>query len=408
MKKVFRPFWSYDVLKTERWLNEMSAGGFHLNGINFDTRVFTFEESSPRTVFYRVMYQKKSDESILKGILDGGWEAVQTNGHFSVLRTEHPAGKIMPSYSGILDKNTGLKFWVGIVLLIITIFIAVLFFPIIIIILLMQLPSIDSGYATEDPASVPVGIDIVFASLMVLFDVLLLLGFVWLIYTYFTLKRTNKFLSKLCGDRLQLDFTLPRQTMLPPSVESTLMKSRQMFKRTRIAWAYAPDKVEKWLRKMAQQGNILYRMSHLGNGFYFTKAQSRRIKYVVDYQPKRSPDYYNAYQDAGWRLVFTSVTSRQGFAIWSYDYTESGLEPMFYCDMAAKIKNAKKFALTYSLCFFPVCLLYLAMIIMELLMPRENTDCFILIIWSILFLEFCFFATRTILYYFRVKKSSEL
>ncbi len=39
--KKWRPFWSYDIEKTEHWLAEMAANGEQLTDINLtDTRVF--------------------------------------------------------------------------------------------------------------------------------------------------------------------------------------------------------------------------------------------------------------------------------------------------------------------------------------------------------------------------------
>ncbi|MBS4022790.1 MAG: DUF2812 domain-containing protein [Dethiobacter sp.] len=32
-KKVFRPFWSYDVQATDKWLTAMAAKGYHLQSL---------------------------------------------------------------------------------------------------------------------------------------------------------------------------------------------------------------------------------------------------------------------------------------------------------------------------------------------------------------------------------------
>ena len=39
-KIVFRPFWSYDVVKTEKWLSQMHAEGYALVRISFAARLF--------------------------------------------------------------------------------------------------------------------------------------------------------------------------------------------------------------------------------------------------------------------------------------------------------------------------------------------------------------------------------
>ena len=58
-KRVFRPFWSYDVVKTEEWLSQMHADGYALVSVNFASRLFHFEETMPAKMFYRIVPEKK-------------------------------------------------------------------------------------------------------------------------------------------------------------------------------------------------------------------------------------------------------------------------------------------------------------------------------------------------------------
>jgi hypothetical protein len=44
--KKWRPFWSYDIEKTELWLAEMAANGDRLTHVNLKTRVFSFEKGA--------------------------------------------------------------------------------------------------------------------------------------------------------------------------------------------------------------------------------------------------------------------------------------------------------------------------------------------------------------------------
>jgi hypothetical protein len=57
-KRVFRPFWSYDVIATEQWLADMAASGLLLQSANFRKRVFTFIEVKPQKIIYRIDYDK--------------------------------------------------------------------------------------------------------------------------------------------------------------------------------------------------------------------------------------------------------------------------------------------------------------------------------------------------------------
>ncbi|MFD0953375.1 DUF2812 domain-containing protein [Virgibacillus natechei] len=54
MVKIFLPFWSYDVEKTEEWLSSVAKQGYHLVKINTWTRQFYFEEGAPKTITYRI------------------------------------------------------------------------------------------------------------------------------------------------------------------------------------------------------------------------------------------------------------------------------------------------------------------------------------------------------------------
>ena len=58
IKKVYRPFWSLDVMKTEKWLGEMANDGYRLEKVNFLTRKFIFEEDDRKTIHYRICRQK--------------------------------------------------------------------------------------------------------------------------------------------------------------------------------------------------------------------------------------------------------------------------------------------------------------------------------------------------------------
>ena len=43
MKKIFRPFWSFDVKKTEEWLSSMALQGLHFVTVRPFISLFVFE-----------------------------------------------------------------------------------------------------------------------------------------------------------------------------------------------------------------------------------------------------------------------------------------------------------------------------------------------------------------------------
>ena len=80
---------------------------------------------------------------------------------------------------------------------------------------------------------------------------------------------------------------------------------------------------------------------------------------------------------------------------------------MFYSDSESRIKHARRFALTYSICFFPMCLLFIFMVVRNILFLGNfglNGGTFLTLLLNlILIFEFGFFAIRTILFIFGEK-----
>ena len=223
------------------------------------------------------------------------------------------------------------------------------------------------------------------------------------------LRKTNRELEKLCGDTLNLSFTVPKETLLRQSEIDRLKAKGLLIVRTRFAWQYAPDKVEIWLEKMAEDGYRLIQLSRPGYSFYFLEGEPHKVKFHIDYQNKTDPAYFNLNKESGWKLFFTSLSRFQNLSVWGQEYTDES--PMFYSDSESRIKHARRFALTYSICFFPMCILFIFMVVRNLLFLGNfgpNGGIFLTLLLNlILIFELGFFATRTLLYYFRVKKAAK-
>lgn len=390
-KTIFRPFWSFDVVKTEKWLSEMHAGGYALKKVNFALRLFVFEKVQPAQMFYRIIFDKDAEGAAEIVIQDGAYDPVCCSKKFYILRTNQAAPAMSPSYDGFLKKNKTIGMVLGYVLLCSGFF----YLPIALIngIMLIWVLS-DPTYEAIDWTGFLVGLPI------------FLLCFIPFIWIFLKLRKTNRELEKRCGDTLDLSFTLPKDTLISKSEINRLSKSGQLIKRTKIAWQYAPDKIEIWLEKMAQNGYHLIKLSKLGFSFYFLKGEPRKSKFHIDYQNKTDPAYFNLNKESGWKLFFTSLSRFQNLSVWGQEYTEE--PPMFYSDRESQIKHARNFALTYSLFFYPVCILLAFTVIRNLILLNKISLEWMFVLNTVLFiiliLELGFFATRTVLYYFRVKK----
>lgn len=402
-KKVFRPFWSYDVVKTEEWLSHMHADGYALLRINFAARLFYFEETVPAAVFYSIVLEKKSHGTPPVYLENNVYTEVCSSPNYYVIRTKETEPEVTPSYSGFLRRNKKIKFAVGIILLFLAMVFGMNLWILIVFVAVFLFPNgtdveISSGFTHTPNITIEV-VDIVVPALA-------LLPCIWLCYIYFKLRKTNRQLEKLCGDTLDLSFTLPRNTLLSHSEMADMSKNHKVIKKTKIAWIYAPDKVEIWLEKMEGRGYHLVRMSKLGNSFYFISSEPRKMKFHVDYQNSTDPSYYNLNKESGWKLFFTSISRTQSNNVWGNEYTDE--PPLFYSDKESTLKHARRFALTYSLSFLSLCAVYIFMMIMLFPILQDMKNSLFIgqyILYSILCVELGAFAMRTILYYFRVKKS---
>lgn len=107
-KRIFRPFWSYDVQKTENWLHDMSLEGYHLKKINTITRMFIFEESnSAEDIRYHIEYAKSQSDTVPAALENDGWERIIRTGRWYILSNTNPPEKILtfPVRDGIIHRN---------------------------------------------------------------------------------------------------------------------------------------------------------------------------------------------------------------------------------------------------------------------------------------------------------------
>jgi hypothetical protein len=80
-KKCFRPFWSYDVQETEKWLAQMAGQGWHLVSVDFVLRVFRFVKGEPKSQTYCFEYGKFQDSSLPSGLEADGWAILSFSAH---------------------------------------------------------------------------------------------------------------------------------------------------------------------------------------------------------------------------------------------------------------------------------------------------------------------------------------
>ncbi|WP_257143963.1 DUF2812 domain-containing protein [Bacillus sp. AFS002410] len=107
MIRVFRPFWSYDVKKTEEWLSEMAENGYILVKVNRWLRYFYFQNSESQTKTYRVVYDKIRASSMSKSLSDEGWIKSNQCGKWQFISNDKPIEQLKTASvrDGIIKRN---------------------------------------------------------------------------------------------------------------------------------------------------------------------------------------------------------------------------------------------------------------------------------------------------------------
>lgn len=406
MNKIkFKPFWSYDVLKTQSWLDDLHQKGYELQRVNPFLRLFYFKESNQGNKEHKIYYDKGLNgypDSVAKSS-DYSKICFTKNFYFTRQLCDEP--DVLPSYDNLLARNQKLKFIVGQVLLFLSTIYVFAFIVLAIFIFgsdgitVVTEPGSDMGYTS---------LEIIRALLFYIVNLGYGLLLIWMIYTFFKLRVSNKKLEEFCGEDIDLSFTIPTDTILKKEEIRALRKENKLIKKTRIAWFYSPDKAEEWLEGMEAKGYNLLRMGKIGNSFYFKVGEPRKVKYHVDYQGRKGSNYFSLNEESGWKLYFTSLTRLMSISVWGQEYEET--VPAYYSDHESEVKHAKKFMWTYLAMYFPLILLLLGTIGMMISsFIDSNFDIisisFLLapLMQMLLVVELLFFSFKLIRYYQRVK-----
>lgn len=100
--KVFRPLWSYQIGPTEEWLHKQAVEGWQLVSINFLTRQFTFEQSEPAPTVFRIVKDKKLQQSLPR-LEKEGWEQRAIKREWSIFAAENP--QLFPVRDKLFKRN---------------------------------------------------------------------------------------------------------------------------------------------------------------------------------------------------------------------------------------------------------------------------------------------------------------
>jgi len=391
-----RPFWSYDVQKTEKWLTHMAEHGYLLVKINRVTRCFFFQKGEPKKLTYRIGFDKMQGESLSRGLIAEGWSKVLRTGNWFVTSNEKQLEQIKTSSvrEGIIKHNRIIMYIFGGIVSYFTIM-AVLFLFLFGLILFSK----DSqGEVVDSPYWIFTSL--YFGALIAIF----ILG----LYSVIKIYRTNK---KLIYEKVNRN-DLYKKTLctdkFSKAEEKQLKRSGQLIKKRKFGWMYAPDKLEQWLEKMEEQGYNLYHISKTGTTFQFLNGKPRKVSYCADYQNIADESYFDIHRDAGWKSVFASFGSLQKWSIWSREYSENDERPQIYSDKSNQLKHARKIATAYTCLFLPLIVVYMFNLGLGFELIHDNNPdplrIFTIIVMFLAILSFGSYSIRTWMYYRRLKK----
>lgn len=295
MKKL-RLFWSYQLDKTEEWLSQMAREGYHLNGFNYLTRVFSFIEGPCENVTYAIQIEKIEPSS---GLTNSGWQVAASSGKWQVLRNEESTISAFPSREEIV-KRTRLHAYL---FLLITFLYLSLQMPVIIILGLAS--SVVSDQFVIAPLLMPIFISLLLIAL-----------------TLFVFRAYRKF------EKQEMDLEVVRISM------------GRKIRKIRLGWMYTPLQTKEWLEKLAMQGLELE--SIYGAFFTFRETGAKNIIYEVSFEPSVNTTFFTIHKEMGWQLKYASNITWLNYSIWAIPYDDFEEVPAFTYDPKEKKRNVKK------------------------------------------------------------------
>ncbi|MGI5876402.1 MAG: DUF2812 domain-containing protein [Dethiobacteria bacterium] len=321
-KRVFRPFWCYDVIATEQWFADMAASGLLLQSANFRKRVFNFIEAEPQKIIYRIDYDK--DGRGLSQTLTGcGWGAVATGRQWVIYANKDIEVTLFPQRDRVIAKTRSLA-QLSVILL--------CFVGVFLLISTGVTASVIWGSTKTEYVPAPYPILDYFPYFLIILNISFL---TWVIYTYIKTRRSLKHFSAASG--FSVDPTLvdlPNQWIQVPGDLSGLIKKKKLF------WIYNLEQTMDWLETQAGKGLLLKHIRH--NSFFFEKTEPKHLKYFFDTQQNINEGYFDIHLKAGFDLLYDSRLQFGRLILWSKQYSPGEPAPKMYTDKKEHLASARR------------------------------------------------------------------
>lgn len=284
MKKL-RPFWSYRIEETEKWLEDMAQQGYELKTWQPDFSVFTFEQGDSTKKRFLIEYDV--DGTMYE---QGGWQLVHKVRDWAIYSGQQPTR--FSSRQKIFERFQS-HYRIG------TILFAILF----------TFLNTSLGFFMGMHLK-PVAAIVVFIAL--------LLSFVGL----------SALFQKKYDKREQLYLHVERQ------------QAKDSIRKRRIGWMYAQYLTKRWLERMLLQG---YELDYVkGISFYFKPRVSEKVSYEILNKKPSKIDSLLFYKETGWETKCLYSTPMWHISIWAKAYTESERKPRISYVKKERLASVKR------------------------------------------------------------------
>jgi len=328
-KNVFKPFWSYDVISTEKWLSKMTAADLILKEVHFKSRIFVFEEEQPLSITYQIIFDK-GQKGLTKTLENCGWNITDKRKAWSFVENRNQEISLFPQRESIIAKTKNMSF-VTFILLILMICYEIFNLGIqLVVFIYVRANNTPVEYV---PAPYPI-LDLV-PYIFVFLNISIL---TWLIFTFI---KTRIGLKKLS---LESGFNVSPE-LLGDSIGNTIINKKieasEELKIRKHLWPYDFVQLTEWLEHKALEG---LKLKYIKKRFTFIFERTRpcKIKYFVDTQKKVTQGYYEIHTQAGYNLVFDSKILFGRVILWSKEYTEGSPVPEMFNNNEERLDCAKR------------------------------------------------------------------
>lgn len=379
MTVKFMPSWSWDINKTENKLTQLASEGFLLTGFKKSGK-FIFEKGKKEDLKFRIVKEKNYNGKVPKRFTENGWEKCAECKNHYIIKNPDKKTSVAPSYKQWVSYYRKVQ--------------ATLF-----LIFSGTLGGILGLVTFFEDTPQSNTILIIILSIIMLFTLIAL----------FIAHNSNKKILSNNTNSVDFDFTIPKENFIYSKEEEKMMlKSKQMIKKSPLFWISAPDKAEKMVEKMAQEGWKFYRFDKLGTEFYFIKSKPCKLRFVVDFQNEISDEYISITKEMGWKLHFASASKVEGYCIWSKEYTDNDNVPELYSDDNTMSDFIKRRFCKMTILSVVAVIIYTSLIILLLtvgeMTPLKIALC---IVSFIVIIEYGIFSVKSIISYLKMKKRTK-